>query len=333
MESRRLLAVGLGVALAIGVATLIGKAADYARLLDELGRVDAPWLVLCLAGEALAYAGYILALRDVARVSGGPELDYWTTARVVAVGFGAFAVGAAAGGLAVDYWALRKAKAPPHRAVARVLALNTLQWAWLALAAVAAAAALLLGLAGGAPLGLALPWLLAVPVAVALAAWVSAPAHAEWLAEAPDGDGLRAKARRLFADAVRGLVFVRALVARPAAYPAGVFGLAVYWIGDLLCLYGGLRAFGEAVPVASLVLGYATGYVATALPLPAGGAGGVDASLTFALHAVGVPLAPALLGVFAYRLFNFWLPIVPALLALPAVRGLADDLEESPGPA
>ncbi len=39
--------------------------------------------------------------------------------------------------------------------------------------------------------------------------------------------------------------------------------------------------------------------------------------MTFALVWVGVPLAPALLGVVTYRLFNFWLPVIPALAALP----------------
>ena len=34
--------------------------------------------------------------------------------------------------------------------------------------------------------------------------------------------------------------------------------------------------------------------------------------MTFALVWVGVPLAPALLGVVTYRLFNFWLPVIPA---------------------
>ena len=44
--------------------------------------------------------------------------------------------------------------------------------------------------------------------------------------------------------------------------------------------------------------------------------------MTFALVWVGVPLAPALLGVVTYRAFNFWLPVIPALAALPG--GAAD---------
>ena len=81
------------------------------------------------------------------------------------------------------------------------------------------------------------------------------------------------------------------------------------------------------------MLGYATGYAATMLPLPAGGVGGVDAAMTYALTLVGVPLGPALLGVFAYRFFNFWLPFVPGLIAGATVHAAYVRLPSVPHPA
>jgi uncharacterized membrane protein YbhN (UPF0104 family) len=39
---------------------------------------------------------------------------------------------------------------------------------------------------------------------------------------------------------------------------------------------------------------------------------------------MGLPFAPALLGVVVYRLFNFWLPIVPALALMPSIRDLRE---------
>jgi len=36
----------------------------------------------------------------------------------------------------------------------------------------------------------------------------------------------------------------------------------------------------------------------------------------FSLNWTGVALAPALLAVFAYRIFNAWLPMLPALIGL-----------------
>jgi uncharacterized membrane protein YbhN (UPF0104 family) len=37
---------------------------------------------------------------------------------------------------------------------------------------------------------------------------------------------------------------------------------------------------------------------------------------------MGVALTPALVAVVVYRLFNFWLPIVPALFLMPAISEL-----------
>ena len=134
--------------------------------------------------------------------------------------------------------------------------------------------------------------------------------------------------RIAFADAIGGVLLVRHIVLRPMAYPAALIGFPIYWLGDLVTLYGGLRAFGVTIAVAPLVLAYTTSYVATALPLPFAGAGGIEAALTLTLHLVGVPLAPALLGVLVYRLFSLWLPIIPALLFLPAIESLEEDVEE-----
>jgi hypothetical protein len=66
--------------------------------------------------------------------------------------------------------------------------------------------------------------------------------------------------------------------------------------------------------------------VISALPLPVGGAGGVEAAIAFALHGIGVPLAPALLSAFVYRIITFWLPVIPALMLLPSMRRLNDTL-------
>ena len=128
-------------------------------MLHALRHADRLWFVVCLGGELVAYAGYIAAYRDVARVDGGPRFRLWTVARVVAVGFGAFVAGSSFGTLGVDYWALHKAGEEPHRAVRRVLALNTLQWGVLAAAAAVAAALLLAGVESGAPLSMELAWL------------------------------------------------------------------------------------------------------------------------------------------------------------------------------
>jgi glycosyltransferase 2 family protein len=319
---RVLLVVAAAIVLVVGAGTAIGKAANYARLLHELRGAEAEWLPLCLLGEVLAYAGYLVAYRETAAVDGGPRLPVLRTLRIVAAGFGAMVLATGAGTLAVDYWALRRAGSSARDALARVIALNTLEWGVLGGAATAAAATLALGVDGGAPWAAILPWLVVVPLCVAAALWVSADSRHERLSAPRDG-----RVRRLFGTAVRGVRLVRLLVSdRAWRRGLGVAGAAVYWAGDLLCLWAGLRAFGVQLGLAALVFAYATGYLVAALPLPAGGAGGVDAAMTYALTLVGVPLAPALLGAFAYRLFNFWLPVLPALAVIPSMRRVARDV-------
>jgi uncharacterized membrane protein YbhN (UPF0104 family) len=342
--SRRkaLLTVGVAIVLAGGAFGLIGQVADFGKLVDSAKQADKAWLPLAAVGEVLAYVGYVIAYRAIARVDDGPRLPVWTAIRVVALGFGAFVVGSSAGGLAVDFWALKRAGLEAHDAARRVLALNTMEWGVLAWFAAASSVAVLLGRGNGAPLSMTLAWIVVVPTCTLLAGYVTQPDRLERLAglggdrERPDRLDLRGyalwlwdAAKRGFADAIDGVGLVRLFVARPHRHVGGILGFPLYWIGDLLTLYAGLRAFGVVIDPAPLVLAYTTAYVITALPLPAGGAGSMEAVIALTLHAVGVPLAPALLAAFLYRVFAFWLPIVPALVLLPTVAQLTEDLPET----
>ncbi|HET7146570.1 MAG TPA: lysylphosphatidylglycerol synthase domain-containing protein [Gaiellaceae bacterium] len=326
----------LAVALLAAAIFLIGELADFGTMLDALRRANKNWFFVCFGGELLAYAGYIAAYRDFARVDGGPKLPLWTVTRVVAVGFGAFIAGSSAGTLGVDFWALQRAGDTPHRAARRVLALNTLEWGVLAVAAMLAAAALLAS-GDGAPLGMKLGWLIVVPVCGILAALVTAPSRVERFTAIPDRDMHRTLRwlRVALADAIGGVVMVRHVLQHPRRYPFAVLGFPVYWAGDILAIWAALRAFDAGVGLGPLVLAYTTAYVVTSLPLPAGGAGGVEAGLAFSLQAVGIDLAPALLATLIYRFFTLWLPIGLAVLAVTQVKTLAEELphvEHEPAP-
>lgn len=323
---RTALLVVAGIVLAVGAVALIGRKADYDTMLDALHAAEKGWFPLCLAAEAVSYLGYVLAFRDTVRVEGGPRLSFLLSARVVLLSFGAFVV-ATVGGLAVTGIALQRAGASRAEAFARVLALNTLTYGVLGALGFAGALAVIAGAGDGAPLGMTLPWLVVIPLFLALALLVSAPGRAARLMRAPEGGGARTLPRRAFPAAVTGVFLVRRLLGRPRACTAGAIGAPLYWAADVLCLWAALQAFGADVSLAPLVLAYATGYVVAILPLPAGGAGGVDAAMTFALHAVGVNLAPALLAVFTYRFFKFWLPMLAALAVLPTLRRIRADLQ------
>ncbi len=343
LSARRALITLVAAAILVaGAIALIGHLSDYSRILDIADEADLSWLAVCAAGEILAYVGYILAYHDLARARGGPRMSYWTVSRVVALGFGATAIGSSAGGLAIDFWALHRAGAPVHEAARRILALNTLEWAVLAVAAMISSALILAGV-GAAPLGMTVAWLIVVPLCVLAAAWVSAPRRGERLSTVPPrvanprggGPGgwwpyLRRALVIGLADAIGGVVFVRWLLLNARRQLRGLLGYPIYWTGQLMVVYAALRAFDADVGLAPLVVAFTTGYVVTALPLPAGGAGGIEAALALTLNAVGVPLESALLAAVTYRIVAFWLPLIPTLVLLPTIRRLDEDLPRTP---
>jgi uncharacterized membrane protein YbhN (UPF0104 family) len=313
-------------AAAAGVATLaaalVAEAAGLEALTSAASRFDPAWLAVCLGGQIVGYLGYVLALRNVARVDGGPHLSLGSSARTVVAGFGVHGAAHVSGGFAVDYWALRRAGLGREQAIARVACLGTLELAVLAPAGLVAAVVLL---AAGANVGASVtwPWLLVIPGLIG-ALWATAPRRRDRLADSSAGGRLRS----VFAHLVAGLVMVRLLLTQPRQHLPGLLGVAFFFVGDMACLWAALRAFSVEVPVASLVLAYATGSIASRRSLPMGGAGIVEVLMTFALVWVGVPLAPALAGVLLHRLVSFWLPIVPALLVLPHGMQLQRDVEE-----
>jgi putative heme transporter len=306
-------AAALAVAAAIALADLAG----YERLVNVFARLNPLYLAVCFGGQVVAYLGYVLAVRDMARVEDGPGLSLSLTTRTVVAGFGVFAATHSAGGFAVDYWALRRSGLEREDAISRVLGLGALEYLVLAPAAMISALYLFFSDVGHVQQAMTLPWLAVVP-GFALAAWLTMPKRVERLMDPGDGGPIR----QWFAHLMAGMWKLRCLATRPRRHGMGVVGVALYWLGDIATLWAALEVFHAELSLPALILAYATGYVLTRRSLPAGGAGVVEVLMTFALVWVGLGLAPALLGVLFYRLFNFWLPIVPALVVLPSLSRL-----------
>jgi uncharacterized membrane protein YbhN (UPF0104 family) len=316
---RHPLAVMAGAAAAVFlVAVFLGEVAGHAPVRETMRQVRPEWFALCLVAQVVAYFGYVFALRETARVDGGPALPFRHAASVVAAGFGAFFSGSAAGGFEVDYWALRHAGVGRPEALRRVLGLGTLEYAVLAPAAMFSAIAILADAGDHVRPSMSWPWLAVFP-GVAVAVWATQPDRAlRWIdAELDDG-----RFRRGAGHAIAGLSVVRRLVQQPRAHGMAFVGTAMYWFGEILCLWAALMAFGAQVQVPILIVGFATGYVLTRRGLPAGGAGVAEVALTLALVGLHVPFAAALLGVFSYRFFNFWLALVPAFAARGTMRAI-----------
>lgn len=328
-QTRRRTIATLVAAALLGAGTwlLIGQAANYSKLAHALSVASPWWLAGALGAAVLGYVGYALLYQALTGVGNGPRPPLRLTLRLTVAVFGASVIATAAGRLGSEYWSLRRMRERPPDAWSRVLAINTAAWALLAALAFLGALALLLGAGRGAPLGVELAWLLALPVCALPATYLSSPAR-RWLAE----DRGRTP-RRMVAAALRGLVLLRATAVRPRALGRALPGVLIYWAGELVTLWAALRAFGVDLDPASLIVGFTTGYASTMLPLPAGGAGGVDAATTYALTLVGVPLGPALLATLVYRLCTYWLPLAVALVAMPALRRLPHQLARVPRPS
>jgi uncharacterized membrane protein YbhN (UPF0104 family) len=297
--------------LAAGASFGLAWVAGFGQIADRLHFPHWPWLAAAVGGQLVAYLGYILAYREVARAEGGAEMQLPHAAALVSTGFGVFV---AAGGFSLDAQALERAGLSEQEARSRVLGLGVLEYVVLAPAAALAALGVLLSRAD-IDQGLTLPWLIGVPLGFAAVGVLF------WLCPELSGShGWRARLGH-FAAALR---LVGRMALKPVPHGAAFAGIALYWAGDIFCLWACLHAFfAQPPPTAQLVLGYATGYALTRRTLPLGGAGIVETLLPFSLGWVGIALAPAVLAVVAYRVMNLWLPIVPALAGLPTLRRLS----------
>ena len=293
--------------LALATLFALSEVAGFERVWDHMRHVDPIWFLVAFGAEIVAYLGYVIGYREVSRVEEGPPMGHGRAAALVAAGFGPFVT---QGGFALDLHAFKQTGISDREARVRVLGLGALEYALLAPAACIASIQLLASGAHTPNIGLTLPWAIAVPVGFVAALW--AMGHRQrFRGKGYLKDGL--------AQALESIYVLKCLFVR--RHIAGPVGAAVYWFGEIVCLWACLHAFAHGAPnVALLLVGYATGYALTRRTLPLGGAGAVEALLPFALTWTGVPLAAAVLAVFTYRIFNFWLPVVPAVVGLRAMR-------------
>jgi uncharacterized membrane protein YbhN (UPF0104 family) len=315
-----LLAFALAVAAVAAVAIING----FSAFRHAWSHLHFGWLALVIAGELLAVPAYAALYRKVAELEGGPRTPFPLLVRLVIAGFGPFAPD---GGFALDKRALEALEKDEQSAIVRVLGLGALEWALLAPAAWVAALVLL---ATGDPRpmpSLLWPWVIAVPIGFAVGLWLAVPARTERIAE---GDG---RWRKPLGKALRGVGVLHTLARDLARSWLAWTGTALYWALDIAAFYGAVRFVGLKPDLGETVLAYATGYALTRRSMPLGGAGATELLMTFSLHWVGQPIAPALAAVVVYRVFNFLLPAGPALLVRRRLRPLLNAAAEDRPPS
>ena len=303
-------ATGLAAIAVIAIARITGA--------DAIGRVfddfDPGWIALIAGAELLAYPGYVIAYRSIARVHGHGPISLPLVTRVVVAGFGPFSIG---GGFGLDKRALEALHEDERSARVRVIALGVLEWAVLApLACVVS----IVFLAQGANVMASLlwPWAIAVPLGFGFGLWASAPSRIKRVSK------FGGRWHEALLQMLEGMGVLRTLLANPREWAGAWLGTTLYWAADIAAFYGGLRTFGLDPIFGKVVIAYATGYAATRRSLPLGGAGITEFLMTYALYWVREPLAPALGAVVAYRAFNFLLAAAPALIANQQLRPLLE---------
>jgi uncharacterized membrane protein YbhN (UPF0104 family) len=301
----------IGAILACAALAGVAWAAGWDRIADVIETPHPVWFAAALGGEVAAYVGYMIAYHEVTRAHPASNLRFLETAAAVAVGFGVFV---ARGGFASDFEVLEDRCGDSEDARMRVLGLSVLEYVILAPVTCAAACLILVG-GSHISTSFTMPWAVGVPAGAVVA--LALLAYRQRFA---GRDGWRGRVAR----GLDALQLLHRLARRPMRACVALFGMALYWVGDAFCLWACLYGFlGRPFSTMALVVAYASGYALSRRTLPLAGAGVVEALLPFALLWVSMPLAAGVLAVLAYRFFNLWLPLVPAVLGFRHLRSAA----------
>jgi uncharacterized protein (TIRG00374 family) len=333
---RRLVQTALVVlALLVCIYFLFPKLAGLSGGLSKLGDADPLWIAVAIGFNVLAYATYIALFKAV--VGGDAlRLRWIETYEINMAGVAAtllFSAGGA-GGIALTYWALRKAGMGRRDVARRMVAFISLHYAFYPLALIVFGVLLRTGVLHGKDS----VELTVIPAAVAgllivigiLIALIPADLERRL---APFAHGERAKAflksaAKVPATIGEGFRFAIGLFAHPSRGGLAVLGAAGFWAASIGVLWASFHAFGVHVPLAVVVQGFFLGMVANLFPLAPAGVGAVDAGMIGAFVLFGIPEETVFPAILIFRLVSFWMPIPPGVFAFFQLRHTVHRWEE-----
>jgi uncharacterized membrane protein YbhN (UPF0104 family) len=295
----------LSVGAVLSVGALVGITIDvgWHSLWGVLEKADWIFSLYVPVAVVVSYLGYSLAYREVANTE-ECDLGFIEALRLVITGFGPVSP---RGGYSIDVRELTKRGMDHDTAEDRVRVLGLLEYVVLAPATLLAAIYMQIkGLT--AQSGLVPSWIIGVPLGTIIVMWLllkyrRAGCPKTWWSPL-----------RKNLDSISGLL---ALLKSWSRAPTAMIGMTIYWAGEIAALGLCIDVFGHRRgAIAVIIVGYATGYALARRALPLAGAGVVEGLMPFALNWVGFPLAASILAVIAYRIFNLWLPMIPAVISL-----------------
>jgi len=345
LRDRRRIA-GLAAAVVLIVIAIYVILPKVVGLNDVFGRLsDATWywVVIAAAFNALSFGAYTVLFRGVL---GGREddlvhrrLDLRASYQITMAGFVAttlFSAGGA-GGIALTYWALRKAGMSRRRAACRMVAFLVLLYSVYLLALLIFGVLLRTGvLSGDNPAGGTI-----IPAAVGgvglaiLFAISFVPEDMQRGIRRLESRSARIGARlaRAFGTLASGVRTALQHLRHPRHSALTLAGALGWWAGNIGVLWGSFQAFGVNVPFGVLVMGFFVGMVANLAPSPAGGVGTVDAGLIGAFVLFGVDENTVFPAILTFRLVGFWLPIPVGVAAWLQLRKTVRRWESETPPA
>jgi uncharacterized protein (TIRG00374 family) len=333
---RRRLLIYCGIVLAFVVGLYVGLPAaldGLSETKDVIADANPWWIGIALGLNVFSFVAYIALFRGVVggqvdeRVAS--RLDWSASYQITMAGLAAtrlFSAGGA-GGIALTYWALRRAGVNRRDAARRMVAFLVLLYAVYMATLVVCGLGLRIGLfRGPSPVGMTIVPAALAGVAIAafllvsliprdverrLAGWsLGYRRRGRWLRRLATGPATLASGTRT----------AMSLVRHPSSGVLVIGGAVGFWASNIAVLWACFHAFGEAVPKAVLIQGFFVGMTANLLPFFPGGVGSVDAGMIGAFLAFGEPSSAVIVSVLVYRVIAFWLPIPPGIVAYIQLR-------------
>ena len=293
---------GVAIIGAISVGLIVWLAPP-AKVLDEIGRMNVSWTLVAVALELASCLSYVIVFRYFF-----PELSRANSRRVAWISMGAGAVlpGGNVSSAAATGLLLRRHGVGTRQLLGRCAALLCLLTA-VGFAVNGAAGGLLLAGVPDGPLDLSHA---GIPVAVSV--FVLSGAATVVLATRHFGERTPRSVRGVAA----GLEGAWAAVRNPNWRLLGALGFLCL---DMGALWAACAATGHRLGFLAVLIAYCIGYLATAVPIPAG-IGVLDSGLAGALILYGLPATASVGAVLVYHAISIWVPGLGGLIAWLSTR-------------
>jgi uncharacterized protein (TIRG00374 family) len=315
------------VVLLVSIYFLFPKLVGLGNGLSKLGEADPVWIGVAIAFSIASYATYIALFKavvggDVVRFTWGETYEINMAGVAATLLFSA----GGAGGVALTYWALKKAGMKRREAVKRMIAFIGLHYAFYPFALIVFGLLLRTGVLNGEN-SVELTIIPAAIAGVLLVAGVLVtliPADLEGKLM-PHVRGAHTRsfvewASRVPETAGEGFRFALSLFTHPRKGGLAVLGAAGFWAFNIGVLWASFHALGIQVPFAVVVQGFFLGMVANLFPLAPAGVGAVDAGMIGAFVLFGLPEETVFPAILIFRLVSFWMPIPPGVVAFFQLR-------------